>query len=110
MSVDVGNVLLRVLILFFAAGASELALNKRLWALSFFLFAVWLTIFRLTIFRVASVYLGVFSHEIPSFVDTIRVFIQSSPVANATDFVILAGTVGVFRWVAKYRNMTADKK
>lgn len=107
MSADIGNVILRLIILFFAAGASEIALSKKLWAVSALLFGVWLTFFRLTFYRVTSIYLGVFSHELPSFAQTLQVFVQGSPIANITDFAILVGTIGTFRWVAKIKNTKA---
>ena len=99
---DIGNIILRILILFFAAASSEVAMGKKMWAISFLLFAVWLTFFRLTLYRVTSIYLGVFSHEVPSFVDNLRILVQSSTIANITDLLTLLGIIGIFRWVSRF--------
>lgn len=111
MNVDYINLIIRVLILFFTAMSSEIAMGKKLYSISLLLFAVWVTIFRLTLFRAVTAYIGVFQHESNSFVVGTAATLSGSQFANFTDFILLVAIILLFIDIIKFkRNISAGER
>ncbi len=110
MSMDYISLILRFTILFFTAMASEIAISKRFYSLGIFLFAFWITIFRLAFYRAATAYLGVFQHESSVFVNEASHFIQSSNLTNITDTIILIGVILLFLDISHMKRWDEGRK
>lgn len=101
MTYDIINLIIRIVILQFVGATSEVAFKRRDWSLVILSFGIWLTTFRLAIFRATSIYIGVFKYESVERVASIQTFITSGAVGNVTDLVLMVGVVLTYIELAK---------
>lgn len=110
MTYDIVNLIIRIFILQFVGATSEVAFKRRDWSLVALSFGIWLTTFRLAIYRAATIYIGVFKYESVERIDSIRNFITSGAVGNVTDLVLMVGVILTYIELAKcLHNLKEDK-
>ena len=105
---DMLNIIIRFFILFFGAATSQIALENRKYALAFLMFGIWITIFRLTIYRVAIASVGLFGHEEEVIVDGFINFVLSSAAGNVTDSLLLIGVIAIFHQLIKQKQISSS--
>lgn len=103
MSVEVLSIIIRITILYILGITSQLALRKRMYVVWLFTLAVWLTIFRLTIWRAVTFYMGVFNKIGEPQAVGIKKFLESAWVTNISDAFILIGSFGLFVLVINHK-------
>lgn len=103
MNNEMLNFILRVVLIFFAAIASESAFKKRYFAIGFFVFSVWFTFFRLTLLRVIALNIGVVTKENVIILDTYRAVLQSPEVSSIESTLVIVSLFVLIYWLRKQK-------
>lgn len=96
---DIISLIIRVVILYFLIVISHEAMRKRMWAFVILALGLYLNIFRLTILRAMTIYLGVFNYNHKDLIDGYRQALMSSPFGLLADIPFLIGTFAIFLYV-----------
>lgn len=110
MTYDIVNLIIRIVILQFVGATSEIAFRKRHVGLTVLSFGVWLTTFRLAVYRSTSIYIGVFKYENPENIKKIQDFLLSAVAGNVTDIVLMIGVILMYIAISKHLHNPKEAK
>lgn len=105
MNADWITLTLRIILVFLAGMTSHIAMKKHYVAISFFIFSVWFTFFRLTLLRVVSLYIGVFKHETSQFVSATHSVLISPEVSGAECLLVIFSLLFLLQWLQRQRRV-----
>lgn len=94
--IDVIDLIIKFLTLFFLAATSQMAFRNRFWGVMMISLGLWFTVFRTTILRATVLYAGVFNHTSPQLLRMIQSYLMGGPIVVFTDFLAMVGSFLAF--------------
>jgi N-acetylmuramoyl-L-alanine amidase len=94
--VEIADLVLKILILFFLGACSEIAFKKRIWGLWLLSLGFWITFFRTAVLRAISIYIGAFQHSPEGLINQIQGYLMNGQGVILTDILALIGAFITF--------------
>lgn len=91
------DLIVKFIALFLLTAQADLLLRHKVYSFSIFFSGVWLVIFRLTLLRAMSMYIGVFGCQTPELLGGILDFLQSPETSLFLDSILLIGSLATFK-------------
>lgn len=96
------NLILKFSLIMMFAAMSEIAMKKRRYGLTIFMFSLYAGIIRRTLIQLTVIPVGGFIQLSQAQLKAFQLWLQSPNVVNLTDFVMLVGVVVLFHWLTDF--------
>lgn len=98
--IDLFDLILKILIMFFLAATSELAFKRRMYGTMFLTLGLWLTVFRTAILRASVIYIGIFNHTSQDVIQMLQRTMMGGWFVISTDMIALIGSIFTFIFIS----------
>lgn len=96
------DLIVKFIILSLLTAQAEIFLRHKSYSFSVLFSAVWLVVFRLTLLRAMSMYVGVFSYQTPELLGNVLYVLQSVETSLLLDSVLLMGSLATYKKMQKF--------